>query len=175
VTGFLQQAAVLQFLLVAAAFAALIEAFVASDFSLKLAFENSHSLMPLIYKVTSVWGNHEGSMVLWVFILIGMFVSGAITHVCLMLLGGANQPYETTLRVMSYSSGSASVLQLIPLCGGMISGIYTIVLNCIGLARAHQTDTWRAVLAVLLPAFICCGLVFFVVFAIIGSAAAFST
>jgi hypothetical protein len=113
-------------------------------------------------------------MLMPVFIVIGMFVSAAITHVCLMLVGGANQPYETTLRVMSYSSGSASVLQLIPICGGLISGLYTIVLNCIGLARAHQTDTWRAVVAVLLPAFVCCGLVFFVVFAIIGSAAAFA-
>jgi cytochrome c-type biogenesis protein CcmF len=67
---YLQQASVLQFVLVAAAFAALIQAFVASDFSLKLAFEHSHSDQPLIYKVTSVWGNHEGSMVLWVLILV---------------------------------------------------------------------------------------------------------
>jgi cytochrome c-type biogenesis protein CcmF len=70
-TCYVQQAAILQFLLVAAAFCALIQAFVVSDFSLKLAFENSHSLQPLIYKITSVWGNHEGSMVLWVLILVG--------------------------------------------------------------------------------------------------------
>ena len=61
----------LQFLLVAAAFAALIQAFVTSDFSLLLAFEHSHSLQPLIFKITGVWGNHEGSMVLWVLILVG--------------------------------------------------------------------------------------------------------
>jgi cytochrome c-type biogenesis protein CcmF len=66
-----QQAAILQFLLVAAAFGALIQAFVVSDFSLKLAFENAHSLQPMLYKVTSVWGNHEGSMLLWVLILVG--------------------------------------------------------------------------------------------------------
>jgi hypothetical protein len=110
-----------------------------------------------------------------VFLLVGIFVGSAITHVCLMLVGGANQSYETTLRVMSYSSGSANVLQIIPVCGGLISAVYTVVLNCIGLARAHQTDTWRAVVAVLLPAVVCCGLVFFVVFAIVGSAAAFSS
>ena len=46
----------LQFVLVAAAFAALIEAFVASDFSLLLAFEHSHSLQPLIYKITASGG-----------------------------------------------------------------------------------------------------------------------
>ena len=54
----------------AAAFAALIQAFVVSDFSLTLAVNNSHSLKPLIYKISGVWGNHEGSMVLWVTILV---------------------------------------------------------------------------------------------------------
>ena len=61
----LRQGAVLQFLLVAAAFAALIQAFVTSDFSLAIAYEHSHSAQPLLFKITSVWGNHEGSMVLW--------------------------------------------------------------------------------------------------------------
>ncbi|WP_240232920.1 heme lyase CcmF/NrfE family subunit [Devosia lacusdianchii] len=66
----LSQAAVLQFVLVAVAFAALIQAFVTSDFSLLLAVENSHSLKPLIFKISGVWGNHEGSMVLWILILV---------------------------------------------------------------------------------------------------------
>ena len=72
VAGYLQQGAVLQFLLVAAAFGALIQAFVVSDFSLKLAYEHANSAQPLLYKVTAVWGNHEGSMVLWVLILVLM-------------------------------------------------------------------------------------------------------
>ncbi|MCP5037037.1 MAG: heme lyase CcmF/NrfE family subunit [Rhodobacteraceae bacterium] len=62
-------AAVLQFLLVAGAFAALTHAFVTSDFSLRLVVLNSHSLKPMLYKVTGVWGNHEGSMLLWVLIV----------------------------------------------------------------------------------------------------------
>jgi cytochrome c-type biogenesis protein CcmF len=66
----LSQAAVLQFVLVAVAFAALIQAFLASDFSLLLAANNSHSLKPTIFKISGVWGNHEGSLVLWVFILV---------------------------------------------------------------------------------------------------------
>jgi cytochrome c-type biogenesis protein CcmF len=61
--------ALMQFLLVATSFGALVTCYVTSDFSVKTVFENSHSLMPLIYKFTSVWGNHEGSMLLWVFIL----------------------------------------------------------------------------------------------------------
>ncbi|MCR4281554.1 MAG: heme lyase CcmF/NrfE family subunit, partial [Bauldia sp.] len=62
-------AAVMQFLLVGIAFAALVHAYVVSDFSLQNVVENSHSQKPLLYKVTGVWGNHEGSMLLWVLIL----------------------------------------------------------------------------------------------------------
>jgi len=62
-------AAITQFLLVGFAFAALIHAYLVSDFSLLTVVENSNSAQPLLYKVTGVWGNHEGSMVLWVMIL----------------------------------------------------------------------------------------------------------
>ena len=58
-----------QFILVAASFAALTYAFVTSDFSLRLVTLNSHSAKPMLYKVTGVWGNHEGSLLLWVLIL----------------------------------------------------------------------------------------------------------
>jgi cytochrome c-type biogenesis protein CcmF len=68
-TVYLQQGAILQFVLVAAGFAALIHAFVTSDFSLKLAYEHANSAQPLLYKITAVWGNHEGSITLWVLIL----------------------------------------------------------------------------------------------------------
>jgi cytochrome c-type biogenesis protein CcmF len=61
--------AVTQFLLIGIAFAALVQAYVASDFSVMNVAENSHSAKPLLYKVTGVWGNHEGSMLLWVLIL----------------------------------------------------------------------------------------------------------
>jgi cytochrome c-type biogenesis protein CcmF len=61
--------AIAQLVLVTAAFAALMHAYVTSDFSVQNVFENSHSDKPLLYKITGVWGNHEGSMVLWVFIL----------------------------------------------------------------------------------------------------------
>lgn len=64
-----EPAATAQFLLVAFAFAALTHAFVTSDFSLRLVANNSHSLKPMLYKITGVWGNHEGSMLLWVLIL----------------------------------------------------------------------------------------------------------
>ena len=62
--------ALAQFLMVAISFAALTWAHVQSDFSLVNVIENSHSAKPLIYKISGVWGNHEGSMLLWVLILV---------------------------------------------------------------------------------------------------------
>jgi cytochrome c-type biogenesis protein CcmF len=64
-----RSAAVAQLIFVAASFAALIALHVSSDFSVINVVENSHSMKPLIYKITGVWGNHEGSMLLWVSIL----------------------------------------------------------------------------------------------------------
>ncbi len=64
--------AVMQFVFIAVSFAALTNAHLASDFSLINVVENSHSAKPLIYKISGVWGNHEGSMLLWVLIL-GLF------------------------------------------------------------------------------------------------------
>jgi cytochrome c-type biogenesis protein CcmF len=64
-----QSTAVAQFVLVSLAFAALINAYVTSDFSVANVAENSNSAKPLLYQITGVWGNHEGSMILWVFIL----------------------------------------------------------------------------------------------------------
>ena len=60
---------VLQFLLVAFAFVILTLAFIRSDFSLSVVLLNSHTLKPTIYKIAGVWGNHEGSLLLWVLIL----------------------------------------------------------------------------------------------------------
>ena len=56
-------------LLTALSFAALTASYVQSDFSVANVWENSHSLKPMLYKITGVWGNHEGSMLLWVLIL----------------------------------------------------------------------------------------------------------
>ncbi|MDP3895468.1 MAG: heme lyase CcmF/NrfE family subunit [Mesorhizobium sp.] len=57
------------FAMTAIAFAALAAAYVQSDFSVLNVWENSHSMKPMLYKITGTWGNHEGSMLLWVLIL----------------------------------------------------------------------------------------------------------
>ena len=95
-----------------------------------------------------------------VLIVICLFIGSAVVHLCLMIVGGANQSFETTFRVLAFSQGSTGPLQIIPICGGLIAGVWALVCNCIGLARAHETDTGRAVLAVFLPLIVCCGGVF---------------
>ena len=64
-------AAIAQFLLIGFSFAALTYAFVVSDFSLRLVVLNSHTDKPMLYKFAGVWGNHEGSLLLWVLALSG--------------------------------------------------------------------------------------------------------
>lgn len=61
--------ALAQFLFVGVAFAVLTHAYLVSDFSVQNVYENSHSAKPTIFKISGVWGNHEGSMLLWVLIL----------------------------------------------------------------------------------------------------------
>jgi cytochrome c-type biogenesis protein CcmF len=69
IATFVDQAALGQLLFIVIAFASLTYAFVTSDFSLSVVAANSHTSKPLLYKVAGVWGNHEGSMLLWVLIL----------------------------------------------------------------------------------------------------------
>ncbi|OOY16842.1 heme lyase CcmF/NrfE family subunit [Thioclava sp. DLFJ4-1] len=88
-----EPAATAQFLLIAVSFAALTHAFVVSDFSLKLVWANSHTDKPMLYKITGVWGNHEGSMLLWVLIL-SLFGAAAA------VFGGALPP-RLRARVLS--------------------------------------------------------------------------
>ena len=60
----------LQFFFVLTAFFSLMYAYVVSDFSILNVYQNSHTAKPLLYKITGVWGNHEGSMLLWVLVLV---------------------------------------------------------------------------------------------------------
>lgn len=101
-------------------------------------------------------------------VVLQSFISAAVFHVCLMILGGANKTFETTFRVVAYSSGSTSLLLLIPLCGQYVQGIVSLVFSAIGLMHAHETSGVKATFAVLLPVLLCCGAVIAFYAAIIG-------
>jgi hypothetical protein len=106
-----------------------------------------------------------------IFLTIGLFIWAGILHLCLMLVGGAKRSYETTLRVLCYSVGSTYPLMIVPVCGGAIASVWCLVAECVGLAKAHETTTGKAVLAVFLPVLVCCGggFVLAVMFGAIGA------
>ncbi|MBR0905707.1 heme lyase CcmF/NrfE family subunit [Bradyrhizobium liaoningense] len=96
--------ALAQLLFVGASFTALVMLHVNSDFSVANVYENSHSMKPLLYKITGVWGNHEGSMLLWVSIL-ALF--GA-----LVAAFGNNLPLSLRAHVLAVQAWVASAFYL---------------------------------------------------------------
>jgi cytochrome c-type biogenesis protein CcmF len=91
--AFARTAALAQLGFVGLSFLALVVCFMRSDFSVDLVYEHSHSQQPMIYKIAATWGNHEGSLLLWVLIL-AFF--GA-----LVALFGENLPPRLKARALS--------------------------------------------------------------------------
>ncbi|MGA8649276.1 MAG: heme lyase CcmF/NrfE family subunit [Xanthobacteraceae bacterium] len=97
-------AALAQFVFVALSFGALAICYVTSDFSVLNVYENSNSAMPLMYRLTSIWGNHEGSMMLWVSIL-ALF--GA-----LVAAFGGNLPVKLKANALAVQAWIAAAFEL---------------------------------------------------------------
>jgi cytochrome c-type biogenesis protein CcmF len=97
-------AAQAEFILIGIAFIALMTAYVTSDFSVLNVWQNSHSAKPLLYKISGVWGNHEGSMILWVLIL-ALFGAAVATV-------GTNLPRQLQANVLAVQ-GSIAVAFLL--------------------------------------------------------------
>ncbi len=97
--AFANYAACMQFLFVAVAFSCLTYGFVTSDFSMLIVTMNSNSTMPDLFKFTAVWGNHEGSLLLWILILTLFGVAVALT--------GRNLPITLKARVLAIQSAIA--------------------------------------------------------------------
>ena len=106
-------------------------------------------------------------------IILGLFLLSGMTHLMLMMLGGANHGFETTFRVIAYASGATNLICAIPLCGPYIAGIVQIVFSIFSLAESHQISGGKASAAVLIPFAVCCGLVFGGMFFLLFSVAAF--
>ncbi|MEY9359728.1 cytochrome c-type biogenesis protein CcmF [Bradyrhizobium yuanmingense] len=96
--------ALAQLLFVGASFTALVMLHVNSDFSVANVYENSHSMKPLLYKITGVWGNHEGSMLLWVLIL--ALFGGLVASF------GNNLPLSLRAHVLAVQAWVASAFYL---------------------------------------------------------------
>lgn len=103
----------------------------------------------------SAVGMVMGIIMVPVQVAMGAFIWSGVLHVCLMMLKGAQQPFETTFRVTNYANGAMGAVQLIPVIGVFAAIPWSIVCTAIGLARAHEISTGKAVLAVLLPLIVC--------------------
>ena len=90
--AFARPAALAQFVFVALAFGTLMASFAAHDFSLALVAQHSNRELPLAYRLAATWGSHEGSMLLWVFMLSGW--------TCAVSLRSAALPAEMAARVL---------------------------------------------------------------------------
>jgi len=90
-----------------------------------------------------------------VFIVIGIFISSLIVHLFLMMVGGDNKGFGATFRVLCYSNTS-QLAQLVPIAGGIIAWVWSLILAIIGLTEGHRTTTGKAAAAVLLPIVACC-------------------
>jgi len=115
-----------------------------------------------------VWAIFLGPLLL----PLGAFVSAGMTHLCLMMLGGANKPFEATFRVVCYGYGAVAPAQAVPFFGVWVASVWGLVLEILGISAAHGISGGKATAAVLLPLAICCGIgagMFFLVAASIGA------
>lgn len=96
------------------------------------------------------------ALVLPAIILVIFFIEAGVLHLMLLIVGGARQSFETTARVVAYTTGATALFQMVPFCGGLIGFVWSIVVLILGLAYAHETSTGRSVAAVLLPLALCC-------------------
>jgi hypothetical protein len=127
------------FFLVLVSFAVLTVAYVASDFSVVNVYENSHSAKPLLFKITGVWGNHEGSMLLWVLILVFF---GALVGVF-----GGNLPDDlraTTLAVQGWISAGFLLFH-----AGNVQPVQPVMKirqsKAMTSTRSCRTSVWRSI------------------------------
>jgi hypothetical protein len=89
---------------------------------------------------------------------LGLFIASAVYHVGLLVLGDAERGFAVTFRAVSYGY-TPNLLGVVPFCGGIIGGLWSLVLVIMGGKLGHGTEWWKAILGYFLPAFICCCLV----------------
>jgi hypothetical protein len=87
----------------------------------------------------------------------GLVVGAALLHISLFLVGGANEDFEATFRVVCYCT-SADLFAVFPILGQFIGLIWKIYITVVGVREVHGISTGRSVLAFALPSLVCCGL-----------------
>ncbi len=115
------------------------------------------------------WTAELGAMAPWIdvisfflsplILILLLLLASGVTHVLLMLFGGSKRGYERTVQVFCYAY-SPQAFAVVPYIGAFVGFVWMVVIAIIGLRDGHQTDGWRAALAVLLPLGAMFGLLF---------------
>ena len=87
-----------------------------------------------------------------------LFITSALVHVALVGLNLARHPFEATFRVVAYSLGSTGILSAVPVCGGIIGALWALAIAVVGVSEVHETSTGWALVALLVPVLLCCGI-----------------
>jgi len=95
-------------------------------------------------------------------VVFSIFFGSAITHLCLMIVGGSKNGFQATFRAISYSY-SARLFDIIPFIGSFIGSIYMFILTILGVREGHGITTGKAVFAVLLPIIVAIGIAILIV------------
>jgi hypothetical protein len=90
-----------------------------------------------------------------IFVAVGLAIHACILHLMLLITGEGKGGFESTIRVICYSH-TADLANAIPLCGSLLSLVWFIALQVIGISRAHRCSYGKAALAVFLPILLCC-------------------
>jgi hypothetical protein len=120
------------------------------------AFSLDHSLLGAT-KLSSFWIILLGVLVP-MFVFLHVIVSAFVLHISLFLVAAAKREFETTFRVVCYSSGP-DLFSAVPVVGGAVALVWHTYLIVIGLREVHGITTARAFAAVVLPLVLCCGLI----------------
>ncbi len=96
-----------------------------------------------------------------------LFLEAAVLHLGLIILGSAKRDFQATFRTVCYSVGP-QVFQVVPFLGGIVAGVWVLVLNIIGIKVVHETTYARSTVAVFLPLVLCCGFVLLIATTIAG-------
>lgn len=81
-------------------------------------------------------------------------INAALTHLVLMLVGGSRLGFEATFRVAAYAMAT-SILAFVPFCGSTVGALWSVAVMIVGLYSIHETEPWKAIVAVLAPTLIC--------------------
>jgi hypothetical protein len=84
------------------------------------------------------------------FVLVSLFVLSTVIHILLRIMGAGAGGFQATFRVVAYGQAT-QILAAIPLAGGLLSSLWFLVVQVVGLRQIHRTSYPRVIIAMLLP------------------------